>query len=204
MSAVSDLLATRRPHRADAARNFDAILRAAREEFTERGAYGPVEDIARRAGVGVATLYRNFPTRESLIEGVYVAEVDEVCQYAADLADLPPGQALEAWLARFAVYMNAKRALIEGLTRESEAYQTCRTAIYAAGGPLLEAAQAAGEARTDIDIDDVMRFIMGVTVGIYRDDAQRDRVIRLAITSVRVPPIAVHDSPKITPLNQAS
>ena len=192
MSAVSDLLAARRPHRADAARNFDAIVRAAREEFTERGGQVPVEDIARRAGVGVATLYRNFPTRDDLIEAVYVAEVDQVCEYAAELAGLAPGKALDAWLVRFAVYMNAKRALIEGLTRvsqvrEFEAYRTCRTAIYAAGGPLLEAAQASGAARTDISIDDVMRFIMGVTAGVYTGDDQRDRVIRLAIDSVRAP-----------------
>jgi AcrR family transcriptional regulator len=191
VSAVSDLLAARRPHRADAARNFDSIVRAARDEFTERGADGPMENIARRAGVGIATLYRNFPTRESLIEAVYVAEVDQVCQYARELADLPPGEALEAWLARFAVYMNTKRALIEGLTRESvaqqrasPAYQTCRSAIYAVGGPLLGTAQEAGAARTDVDIDDVMRFILGVTVGVYRDDDQRDRVIRLAIDSI--------------------
>jgi AcrR family transcriptional regulator len=192
VSAVSELRATRRPHRADAARNFDSIIRAAREEFTERGADGPMENIARRAGVGVATLYRNFPTRESLIEAVYVAEVDQVCQYSEELSSLPPGAALDAWLARFAVYLNTKRALIEGLTHESQAYQrasqayqTCRTAIYAAGGPLLRAAQEAGAARTDVDIDDVMRFIMGVTVGVYRDDDQRDRGIRLAIASIR-------------------
>jgi AcrR family transcriptional regulator len=185
MNAVSELLAGRRPHRADAARNFDSIVRAAREEFTERGADGPMENIARRAEVGIATLYRNFPTRESLIEAVYVAEVDQVCQYSDDLAGLPAGEALDAWLARFAVYMNTKRALIQGLTRESQAYQTCRAAIYAAGGPLLSAAQEDGTARADVDIDDVMRFVMGVTAGTYRDEDQRDRIIRLAIASIR-------------------
>lgn len=186
MSAVSDLLAARRPHRADAARNFDAILAAARAQFAESGADRPMEEIARRAGVGVATLYRNFPTRESLIEAVYVDEVDRVCQYAQTLADLPAGNALVAWLTRFAVYLNAKRALIEGLTRESDAYQICRGAIYATGGPLLAAAQQAGAARTDLDIDDVMRFILAVTAGIYRDGGQQDRIIRLAIESIRV------------------
>jgi AcrR family transcriptional regulator len=187
VSAVSDLLAARRPHRADAARNFDAIVRAAREEFTERGARGPVEDIARRAGVGVATLYRNFPTRESLIEAAYVAEVDEACQYAAELAGLPPADALELWLGRFASCLNAKRALIEGIARESGAFQACRAAIYAAGGPLLEAAQAAGAVRGDVDIDDVMRFIMSVTAAVYRDDSQRSRVILMAVSGLRAP-----------------
>lgn len=126
MTAVSGLLAARRPHRADAARNFDAILAAAREVFTEKGSDGPLEEVARRAGVGVATVYRNFPTREALIEAVYVAEVDQVCEYAEEMTGLAPDTALDAWLERFAVYLNTKRALIEGLTRESEAYQACR------------------------------------------------------------------------------
>ncbi|HEX3791330.1 MAG TPA: helix-turn-helix domain-containing protein [Pseudonocardiaceae bacterium] len=191
MTAVSDLLAARRPHRADAARNFDAILAAGRAVFTEKGAEGALEDVARRAGVGIATLYRNFPTRESLIEAVYVAEVDQVCQYADELTGLAPGDAFNAWLERFAVYLNTKRALVEGLSRESvegfqqdEAYQTSRSAIYATGGPLLERAQAAGTARGDVDIDDVMRFILGVTAGIYRDEDQRSRIVRMAIRSV--------------------
>ncbi len=193
MTAVSALLAARRPHRADAARNFDAILAAARDVFNETGGSGSLEDIARRAKVGIATLYRNFPTRESLVEAVYVAEVDQVCQYAEELTGLAPGAALDSWLERFAVYLHTKRALVEGLsreavegiTRESEAYQVSRTAIYATGGPLLERAQAAGAARTDVDIDDVMRFVLSVTAGIYRDDDQRDRIIRMAIRSVQ-------------------
>jgi AcrR family transcriptional regulator len=184
MTAVSGLLAARRPHRADAARNFDAILAAAREVFTEKGSDGPLEDVARRAGVGIATVYRNFPTREALIETVYVAEVDQVCRYGGELAEHEPDAALDAWLERFAVYLNTKRALIEGLTRESEAYQACRTAIYAAGGPLLERAQEAGTALRDLDIDDVMRFVLAVTAGIYRDDDQRDRIVRMSIHSV--------------------
>lgn len=184
VTAVSDLLASRRPHRADAARNFDAILAAAREVFSEKGTETSMEDVARRAKVGIATLYRNFPTRESLIEGVYVTEVDAVCQYADTLSQLPPGDALDAWLVRFADYMHTKRVLIEGLTRASEAYQTCRTALYATGGPLLEQAQAAGKARTDVDVDDVMRLIMCLTLGIYRDGSQKNRILRMVIDSL--------------------
>jgi hypothetical protein len=108
---------------------------------------------------------------------------------------------LEAWLARIAVYMNAKRALIEGLTRELRAYQTCCTAIYTAAGPLLDSAQAAGAARIDIDIDIVMRFIMSVTAGIYRDDSQRDRLIRLAVSSVRAPGADEAPAPGRPPTN---
>lgn len=192
MTRVSELLAARRPHRADAARNFDAILTAARAAFSEKASEVSLEEIARRAGVGIATLYRNFPTRESLIEGVYIVEVEEVCAYADQLTPLDPGQALDAWLVRFAQYMHTKRALIEGLTRaaadeltrESAAYRTCRAAIYATGGPLLERAQAAGSARTDVDIDDVMRYLMGVTFSVYRDEDQRRRVFEMAIKTL--------------------
>jgi AcrR family transcriptional regulator len=83
---LHDLLDERRPHRADAARNFDAILAAARAEFTEHGTDAALDDIARRAGVGPATLYRNFATRGDLVEAVYVAEVDALCQDATRLA----------------------------------------------------------------------------------------------------------------------
>jgi AcrR family transcriptional regulator len=83
---VSDLLAARRPHRVDAARNFDAILAAARALFAEQGTDVLLADVARRAGVGAATLYRHFPTREDLAEAVYVAEVDDLCRYGEELA----------------------------------------------------------------------------------------------------------------------
>ncbi|MEU8952629.1 helix-turn-helix domain-containing protein [Streptomyces sp. NPDC048489] len=183
---VTELLAARRPRRADAARNFDAALASARAVFTEKGGGASMEAIARHAGVGIATLYRNFPTRESLIEAVYVAEVDQICRYGVDLTSKVPGEALDAWLEQFALYLNTKRALIEGLSRESEAFQVCRTAIYATGEPLLRRAQATGAARTDVDIDDVMRYIFGVTAGTYQNDDQRRRVIRMAIEAVHI------------------
>jgi AcrR family transcriptional regulator len=192
VASVSDILAARRPCRADAARNFDAILAAGCEVFSEKGADGTLEDIARRAGVGIATLYRNFSTKGSLVEAVCVAEVDQVCQYADEVAGLEPGTALDAWLHRFAVHLHTQRALTKGLTqamleeprRESGAYQTCRTAIYAAGRRLLDRAQKAGVARGDVDIDDVMRFIISVTVGAYRDEDQKNRLVQLVIDSV--------------------
>src|ERR1700712_4737164 len=80
----------RRPQRADARRNFDALLAAARDAFAENGTEASLEDIARRAGVGIGTLYRNFPTRQDLFESVYVGEVEQLCQAAEDVAALPP------------------------------------------------------------------------------------------------------------------
>src|ERR1700712_2204426 len=93
---VGDLLEARRPHRVDAARNFDSILGAARDLFAEFGTDVVFADVAVRAGVGIATLYRHFPTREDLAEAVYVAEVDALCSYGEELAATQEaGEALE-------------------------------------------------------------------------------------------------------------
>jgi AcrR family transcriptional regulator len=157
---LSDLLDQRRPHRADAARNFDAILTAAREEFTDSGTEASLEDIARRAGAGPATLYRNFPTREDLIEAVYVAEVDSLCQDALRLAQTEePWPTLVAWIRHFVTYMATERVLLDALDRESGAFRACRQALYDYGGPLRNRAQESGGANPDLSIDDVMRFV---------------------------------------------
>lgn len=182
---VGDLLAARRPDRADAARNFDAIIAAARAAFADDGADVPLADIARRAGVGVATLFRHFPTREDLAEAVYIEEVDALCQDAEALAlTSSPQDALDAWIRRFVGYMTTKQVLLSALDRESGNFQACKRALYAASEPLLITAQAAGAARTDVEIDDVLRFIMGVTLAPAKDAEQRDRIIRMGIAGV--------------------
>src|SRR5919107_5305268 len=104
MSAPTDYtlpLTVRRPQRADARRNFDALIAAAREVFAAQGADASLEDIARRAGVGIGTLYRNFPTRQDLFERVYIGEVEDLCAVARDVADREPWDALATWLRRF-------------------------------------------------------------------------------------------------------
>ena len=97
-----------RPHRADARRNFDALLAAARDAFSEQGSEASLEDIARRAGVGIGTLYRNFPTRQDLLNAVYVGEVEQLRDAAHEAAQLQPWPAWEAWLERFATYVATK------------------------------------------------------------------------------------------------
>ncbi|MFF7352147.1 TetR/AcrR family transcriptional regulator [Streptomyces filipinensis] len=182
---VGEIVAARRPHRKDAARNFDALLDAAREAFAEHGADASLEDVARRAGVGIGTLYRNFPTRRDLFESVYADEVDALCRTAVELADLEAWEALTAWLDRFAGYMVTKRAVREALNDESQIFQTCRESMYSAGGPLLERAQRAGVARTDMDFTDLLRMVAGITATAFDDDAQRDRVLAIALDGVR-------------------
>ncbi|MER6226305.1 TetR/AcrR family transcriptional regulator [Streptomyces sp. 900105755] len=182
---VSEIVASRRPHRKDAARNYDALVTAARQAFAERGADVSLEDVARRAGVGIGTLYRNFPTRRDLFESVYADEVNALCRAAVDLAGLEPWEALRAWLDRFTGYMVTKRAVREALNDESEIFQACRDSMYAAGGPLLERAQKAGVVRTDMEIGDLLRMVSGITATAFDDDAQRDRVLGIALDGVR-------------------
>src|SRR3954447_17497648 len=108
-----------KPMRADARRNYEKLLAAAREAFTQQGSSASLEDIARRAGVGIGTLYRHFPTRQALLEAVYLDEVDAVCQSAAALAEQEPWDALAAWLRRFVAYVATKKALADELFSEA-------------------------------------------------------------------------------------
>jgi len=187
MSAAVDTItvAVQRPHRADARRNFDALLVAARTAFAEHGTDASLEDIARRAGVGIGTLYRNFPTRAALVEAVYIDGAEDLVRAATEVADLPPWEALERWLWRFVEYAATKKVLIEALNRESAMIKSCRDAFYYVGGPILARAQAAGEVRPDTNIDDVMRLIAGVAGVTFPNAEQRNRVLALAIDGLR-------------------
>src|ERR1700681_2267802 len=100
-----------RPMRADARRNYEKLVASARAVCTADGTSAPLEDVAERAGVGIGTLYRHFPTRQALLEAVYIDEVEALCRSAADLADLPPWDALIACLHRFVGYVVRKQAL---------------------------------------------------------------------------------------------
>jgi AcrR family transcriptional regulator len=181
-------LAVRRPQRADARRNFDALLAAARDVFADQGTDASLEEVARRAGVGIGTLYRNFPTRADLFESVYIGEVEELCAAAGALSDRDPWEALVAWVHRFVGYVATKRALLEALSKESPVFRACRAEIDVAGEPLLQRAQQAGVVRTDLGFDDFLRLISGITYGTFADDAQRDRVLEIALDGVRTRP----------------
>src|SRR3954453_308555 len=171
----------RRPHRADARRNFDALLVAAREAFGKRGTDASLEDIARQANVGIGTLYRNFPTRQDLLEAVYVGEVEELCRSARDVGELPPWEAFATWLDSFARYVATKVALLQALNKDSDVFRACRGAMYGAAVPLFERAQASGEIRDDIRFDDVLRMISGIVASVYADEDQRARVMGIAL-----------------------
>jgi AcrR family transcriptional regulator len=186
--AVADLLAGRRPHRADAARNFDAIVTGARAAFAENGSAATLEDIARRAGVGIATLYRNFPRRDDLAEAAYLAEVEALCRYGEQLGAEEPWDALEAWIRRFVTYLAAKHVLLDALVREEGKLTIGSDALYASGGAFVRRAQDARVMRTDMSIDDVMRFVIGVTGAPFASDRQRDQILAVAIDALRAQP----------------
>ncbi|MEN0130127.1 MAG: TetR/AcrR family transcriptional regulator, partial [Brevundimonas sp.] len=159
-----------RPLRADAARNREKLIAAARVMFDESGTDVSLEEIARRAGVGVGTLYRNFPTRIELIEQVYRHNVDELCASGARLGEtLPPSEALEAWLLEFVAYAGTKRGLAGALRSAlgddaSTVFADVHEKLQTTGSALLGAAQADGSVRSDVETMDVLRAVSGVCV----------------------------------------
>ena len=183
-----------RPKRADARRNYEKLLVAAGAAFTEDGASASLEDIARRAGVGIGTLYRHFPTRQHLLEAVYVDEVEEMSRSAADLADLPPWDALATWLRQFVSYAATKRALGAELLAYADAdadvFQKCRSAILTAGDALLARAQEAGVARTDTTFVEVGRLVGGLSAIRGAEPDEIDRLLDIVLDGLRYRPPA--------------
>jgi AcrR family transcriptional regulator len=178
-----------RPKRADARRNYEKLLEAAREAFAEQGTEATLEDIAARAGVGIGTLYRHFPTRPDLLEAVYLEEVQGICASAEKYADLPPWEALTGWLREFISFAATKRALAEEMftyiDRDADVFKSCALVIYGAGEPLLKRAQEAGVVRADTDISDVTKMISGIAAIRASDPEQIDRIVSVALDGLR-------------------
>jgi AcrR family transcriptional regulator len=183
-----------RPKRADARRNYEKVLTAAREAFAEGGESTALEEIARRAGVGIGTLYRHFPNRQALVEALYVDEVEEVCRSAARLDDADPWEALTGWFERFIAYLATKRALAHELLNyldlDAPLFQVCRTSLYDAGEPLLKRAQEAGVVRPDVSIAEVMQMVIGISKIPASDPRQNEHILRIALDGLRFRPEA--------------
>jgi AcrR family transcriptional regulator len=186
---TADQFIRARPKRADAQRNHQKVVAAARDAFTEGGASASLEEIARRAQVGIGTLYRHFPNRQALLEAVYVEEVEELCRSAGDLAGLPPWDAFVGWLHRFVAYLATKQALAQELLnyveRDADLFKSSRAALYAAGGPLLERAQQARVVRTDTDFSEVIQMVGGIAKIPSTDPAQLDHILEIALDGLR-------------------
>jgi AcrR family transcriptional regulator len=183
-----------RPKRADARRNYDKVVAAARDAFAQDGASASLEEIARRAQVGIGTLYRHFPSRQALLEAVYVDEVEDLCRSAADLDELPPWEALIAWLHRFVGYLATKQALaselLDYVDRDAPLFQSCRVALFAAGEPLLRRAQEAGVVRRDTDLSEVIQMVGGIAKIPASAPGQIDHILDIALDGLRAGALA--------------
>jgi AcrR family transcriptional regulator len=181
-----------RPKRADARRNYEKVLAAAREAFAEGGESTALEEIARRAGVGIGTLYRHFPNRQALLEALYLEEVEEICRSAAELEGADPWEALNSWFERFIAYVATKRALagelLNYLDMDASLFKASRASLFAAGEPLLVRAQDAGVVRQDVTIGEVIQMVMGIAKVPATDPAQTRHILRIALDGLRYRP----------------
>ncbi|MGW3207432.1 TetR/AcrR family transcriptional regulator [Streptomyces sp. NPDC001135] len=159
-----------RPMRADARRNYERLLKVAAEAFAEHGENASLDDIAKRAGVGAGTLYRHFPTRQKLLEAAYVDRIEALGTRADELArELPPGEALTEWLYELGVgtiQVRGMKALLGSAVTDggSAAPTECGTVVKGAVARLVEAAQAEGSLRGDVEPIEVLRLAHGVAV----------------------------------------
>lgn len=178
----------RRPMRADARRNYEKLVAAAREVLTEQGGSASLEAVAERAGVGIGTLYRHFPTRQALLEAVYADEVDAIARAAEALADRPPWDAVAEWFRQYVGFAATKHALMDAMLEaapDSDVLASCRATLAEAGDALLGRAQSAGVVRSDVEFIDVARMVGQIAVTPNTDAAQKERMLRIVLDGLR-------------------
>jgi AcrR family transcriptional regulator len=182
---------TDRRVRADAQRNLDALLQAAKAVFLTSGVDAPVREIAEKAGVGLGTLYRHFPQRADLIAAVFRNEIDACADAAAILAaDHEPFEALANWMQRYAEFVAAKRGLAPALHSGNAAFEPFRAyfgqRLRPAFRTLLESAVAAGKIRGDVDADDLLDAVANLCMSAYGDrPEQARRMVALLVDGLR-------------------
>jgi AcrR family transcriptional regulator len=177
-----------KPMRADARRNYEKLVAAARELFTEQGAAASLESVAERAGVGIGTLYRHFPTRQALLEAVYADEVEAIAESARSFTDREPWDALVEWVHEYVGFAATKRALMEALLEtapDSDVLVLCRTALREAGDRLIGRGQQAGVIRPDVDFLDVGRMVSQIAVAPHTDAEQKERMLTILLDGLR-------------------
>ncbi|MGW3102272.1 TetR/AcrR family transcriptional regulator [Streptomyces sp. NPDC001100] len=167
-----------RPMRADARRNYESLLKAAAEAFAERGENASLDDIAKRACVGSGTLYRHFPTRQALLEAVYVDTIEALAARADEIAqELPPGEALVEWLywvGHGMIQVRGMKALLGSAVTDgsSVTLTVCATHMKSAAERLVVAAQKEGTLRQDVEPIEVLRLAHGVSTASELADGQ--------------------------------
>jgi AcrR family transcriptional regulator len=176
--------------RADAERNRDKILAAASAAFADPDAEVSMAEISRRAGVGMATLYRNFPGRRELLEALYAERIRALCE-AVDMVDGDtPGAVLVAWLHQFFAFVMSKRAIASELLERSDGTNPLlgegRARVLAAVRPLLEAAQRANEVRKDLALEQITDMIVAIAQ-IHGDSCYLEPILQAALGGLRPP-----------------
>lgn len=180
-----------RPRRADARRNRDGILAAARAAFTAEGPDVSLNEIARRAGVGPGTLYRHFPTRQKLLAAVLADRVERLCDRAEELAtDHSPAEALDGWLRALLDHARSDHGLggVALTDDPADPGLDCHGAIRAAAARVLTNAQQAGVARPDVTPEEMIDLVVGVALTTGRPDidpARPDRLLTLVLHGLR-------------------
>jgi AcrR family transcriptional regulator len=191
----------KRKLRADAIRNRERVLEAAKAVFSQGGPEASLEAVARRAGVGIGTLYRHFPTREALYEAVYRREVEQLVELAKDLdGRMAPVEALRCWLRAGVEFMATKKGMSAALalaahgSSELMAYSLDR--LTRAIGDLLQRAASAGEVRGELDPEDLLRTLVGMCYAHDRPDWQAKvlRLVDVFIDGLRRPADETHKS----------
>jgi AcrR family transcriptional regulator len=178
--------------RVDAERNRDKILAAARTAFADPDADVSMAEISRRAGVGMATLYRNFPGRRELVEALFIDEVNAVSQAAESVDGEAPGEVLMGWLHRFFAFASSKRhivsELLEHTDRSNPLFDNSRARVLAAGQPLLAAAQLTHEVRDDLTLEQILDMIVAIAT-IQSDTRYLEPILEAALDGLRSRPI---------------
>jgi AcrR family transcriptional regulator len=179
-----------RPMRADARRNYDRLVEAARAVFAARGSEASIDEIARTADVGVGTLYRHFPRRIDLVEAVYREDVDTlVARGEALLTQAAPWEALAQWLEAFVAYAAAKRTFLtelhEAFEKNPDLAVSSREKIGAATGRLLTRAQEAGVVRPDISQSELMQLVGGMCMARGATEEQNLGLLTFVLDGIR-------------------
>ena len=176
--------------RADAERNRDKILAAARAAFAASDAQVSMAEISRLAGVGMATLYRNFPSRRELLEALYADEVNTICEAAETAGGETPGAVLMAWLHQFFAFITSKHAiaaeLLAHVDSSNPVFGESRARVLAAGLPLLAAAQQAHQVRDDLTLEQVSDMVVAIAM-IHGDTRYLEPILQTALNGLRPP-----------------
>lgn len=176
--------------RADAERNRAKILAVARDAFAASDAQVSMAEISRRAGVGMATLYRNFPGRRELLGALYADEVDAICEAAETVEGETPGAALVAWLRRFFAFFTSKSQIASELfayvDSSSPVFGESRSRVLAAGQPLLVAARRTHEVRDDLTLEQILDMIIAIAK-LHGDARYLEPILRAALDGLRPP-----------------